>query len=398
MMKSKIIIGLFCFYSVLSINAAAFVSLNQPITITPSPVALNQTFSVGFSLKETQGASLTFSNISVRILKSDGTDLFELKNYSNITIPAYSTWTPSPSPTGSIYNNPAGTYKVVVKGKVGTGAYFDFTTTGSGTNNTPFTVTQPTGSISVSLSPTNAVSAGAQWNIDGSTWRNSGTLSGITTGTHTLNFKSITGWTTPTSKSVTINQNQTTSETGAYVLSVGYGALSQGITIPSQVALNQTFSVGFSLKETLGASITYSTISVKILKSDGTDLFELANYSNITIPANSTWTPPSSPTGSIYNNPAGTYKVVIRGKVGTGAYFDFTTTGLGTNNVPFTVFQPTGYGAISQGITIPSQVALNQNFTVGFSLKETLGASITYSSISVKILKSDGTDLFELIN
>ena len=84
------------------------------------------------------------------------------------------------------------------------------------------TITQKTGSLKVSLSPSAAVSAGAQWRVDGGSWRNSGyTQSGLSVGSHAVEFKAAAGWTKPGNKTVTINTNQTTSASGAYTQQTG---------------------------------------------------------------------------------------------------------------------------------------------------------------------------------
>ncbi|MGA2093067.1 MAG: hypothetical protein ABSH16_06635 [Sedimentisphaerales bacterium] len=68
------------------------------------------------------------------------------------------------------------------------------------------------GNIQITLVPSEAVSDGAQWNVDGGEWQDSGTLvTNLTAGSHTVNYKSITGWFTPASESVTINRGATTS-------------------------------------------------------------------------------------------------------------------------------------------------------------------------------------------
>ena len=87
------------------------------------------------------------------------------------------------------------------------------------TTNTSATYTQQTGSLKVTLFPSDAVSAGAQWNLDGNSWQNSGvTLNNISLGSHTVNFKDISGWNTPSNKTVTIYNNQTSNETGNYII------------------------------------------------------------------------------------------------------------------------------------------------------------------------------------
>jgi hypothetical protein len=78
----------------------------------------------------------------------------------------------------------------------------------------------PAGSLQVSISPPGAINAGAQWEVDGGEFQNSGTtLSDLSAGNHTVSFNSVTGYTTPADQVVTINANQTTMAAGIYVVS-----------------------------------------------------------------------------------------------------------------------------------------------------------------------------------
>jgi hypothetical protein len=73
------------------------------------------------------------------------------------------------------------------------------------------------GSLKVTIYPPEAVSAGARWRVDGGDWNSSGyTQNGLLVGNHLLEFNTITGWITPTSQTVTINNNQTTDTSGEY--------------------------------------------------------------------------------------------------------------------------------------------------------------------------------------
>ncbi|MGA2866771.1 MAG: GH25 family lysozyme [Verrucomicrobiota bacterium] len=79
------------------------------------------------------------------------------------------------------------------------------------------TVTQ-TGSLQVTITPSGAVSAGAQWQVDSGPWQSSGaTVSGLSVGSHTMAFSTVSGWTTPGNQTVGINANQTTTTTGTYL-------------------------------------------------------------------------------------------------------------------------------------------------------------------------------------
>lgn len=74
------------------------------------------------------------------------------------------------------------------------------------------------GSLKVTITPSQAVSAGAQWRVDGGSWRNSGaTVKGLSNTTHTVEFRSVSGWITPTASSVVVTNGNTTALSVAYV-------------------------------------------------------------------------------------------------------------------------------------------------------------------------------------
>jgi hypothetical protein len=80
-------------------------------------------------------------------------------------------------------------------------------------------VAVPTGSLSVTLSPAGALTAGAQWQVDGGAWQSSGaTLSSLTTGSHTVAFKAASAYTTPANQTVTVVANQTITANGTYAV------------------------------------------------------------------------------------------------------------------------------------------------------------------------------------
>jgi formylglycine-generating enzyme required for sulfatase activity len=74
------------------------------------------------------------------------------------------------------------------------------------------------GALQVSISPPGAVSAGAQWQVDGGAWQNSGTVvSNLSVGLHTVVFSTISGWITPGNQMISIMGNSTATASGAYV-------------------------------------------------------------------------------------------------------------------------------------------------------------------------------------
>ncbi|MBE0536285.1 MAG: lamin tail domain-containing protein [Phycisphaerae bacterium] len=73
-----------------------------------------------------------------------------------------------------------------------------------------------TGSITVTLSPSEAVAQGAQWRIDGA-WRDSGARHGdLLPGPHVIRFKAIDDWLAPVDKPIEIGRGQSIIITGAY--------------------------------------------------------------------------------------------------------------------------------------------------------------------------------------
>lgn len=78
------------------------------------------------------------------------------------------------------------------------------------------------GSVSVTILPHAAILAGAQWRVDGGAWQNSAAVySGLTPGTHTVDFKSIIGWLKPDNQEITVTTNYTTTSTATYTLLTG---------------------------------------------------------------------------------------------------------------------------------------------------------------------------------
>ena len=91
-------------------------------------------------------------------------------------------------------------------------------------------------SVKVTILPAGAVSAGAQWQVDGGTWQNSNaTVSGLSAGSHTVSFNSVNGWTSPGNQIITLNTNQTTIATGTYTAAPFTGSL-QVTILPAEAA------------------------------------------------------------------------------------------------------------------------------------------------------------------
>ncbi len=89
-----------------------------------------------------------------------------------------------------------------------------------------------TGSLMVTILPTGAVTAGAQWRVGPSgVYQNSGaTVTGLAAGSVTVQFKVVAGWVTPADQPLTIVAGQTATATGTYT---------QGVTVPNVVGQTQ---------------------------------------------------------------------------------------------------------------------------------------------------------------
>jgi hypothetical protein len=74
-----------------------------------------------------------------------------------------------------------------------------------------------TGTVQGFLTPEDAVSAGAKWRVGWGDWQNSGAfVTDVTVGSHTVEFKELTGWTTPPNVPVNVVESQTISISGDY--------------------------------------------------------------------------------------------------------------------------------------------------------------------------------------
>jgi formylglycine-generating enzyme required for sulfatase activity len=170
------------------------------------------------------------------------------------------------------------------------------TTTASGT----YVYVPPTGSLRVTILPSGAVSAGAQWRVDSGSWRSTGyTLSGLTTGNHTVEFSTVSGWTKPANQTVSISTNQTTTTSGTYVFIPQTGSLRVTILPSGAVSAGAQWRVDSGSWRSTG--YTLSGLSI------GNHTVEFSTISG--------WNRPSNQTVSINanqtTNASGTYTEIF---------------------------------------------------------------------------------------
>ncbi len=115
----------------------------------------------------------------------------------------------------------------------------------------------PTGSLTVTILPSGAVSTGAQWQVDSGPLQDSGaTVSGLAVGSHTVAFKTISGWTTPVSHTVTVAANQTTLDSGTYVAILQTGSLTVTILPAGAVSAGAQWQVDSGPFQDSGATVS----------------------------------------------------------------------------------------------------------------------------------------------
>ncbi len=113
------------------------------------------------------------------------------------------------------------------------------------------------GSLKVTIQPSSVVAAGAQWRVDGGTWRNSGTtVSNLALGTHTVSYKIVGGWTIPAPQTIKVNLWQTTAVTGTYTLYVSTGSLTVSLQPVAAVAAGAQWQVDGGAMQNSGATVT----------------------------------------------------------------------------------------------------------------------------------------------
>lgn len=108
-----------------------------------------------------------------------------------------------------------------------------------------FSLPTATGTLQVAIEPAGAVTAGAQWQVDGGSWQQSGaSIADLSVGTHTVTYMPITGFTAPASQTVTVAQGATQTAKGAYAPETDGSVNLLSTGIPASVGVN-AFNNGF---------------------------------------------------------------------------------------------------------------------------------------------------------
>ena len=98
----------------------------------------------------------------------------------------------------------------------------------------------PPPSLRIDLLPPGAISIGAQWAVDGGAFNGSGMSLDLSAGMHTVIYRSIPGWTSPTNDSVVLSNGVATTITRTYLQD---GSLTVSLEPSSVVATGAQFRV-----------------------------------------------------------------------------------------------------------------------------------------------------------
>ena len=216
----------------------------------------------------------------------------------------------------------------------------------------------PLGSLQVAIAPADAVSAGAEWQVDGGSWQTSGAaVAGLTVGSHTVSFNNIHNWITPAIQNAVINYNQTTTNIGTYS---PLGALQANLGPPAAVNAGAQWRVDGGAWQASGAAVANLTL--------GSHTLSFSTVANWATPTNQAVAVNSNQTttvtvnygqlfGSLQVNisPAGAVSAGARWRVDGGAWQNSGTSvsglTLGSHTVSFSIVS--GWGVpVNQIVTV----------------------------------------------
>jgi alpha-tubulin suppressor-like RCC1 family protein len=258
------------------------------------------------------------------------------------------------------------------------------TTTGAGTlvatesQSSPVvtgaTATSPYGSLLVNISPAGAISAGAQWQVDGGALHSSGAVvPNLSLGSHTVSFTTVSGWTTPSSQIMTVNLGITNSTTGYYTANVG--SLLVNISPAGAISAGAKWQVDGGALQSSGAVVPNLSVGSHTVSFTTVSGWLTPNNQTISVALGVT----NSTTG-YYTTNTGSLQVMINpaGAVSAGAKWQVDGGALQSSGAVVTNL-PVGSHTVScnsvTGWLMPS------NQTVPIALGSNTTASATYTGI-----------------
>jgi hypothetical protein len=166
-----------------------------------------------------------------------------------------------------------------------------------------------TGSLQVTLSPAQVVTAGAQWRVDGGSWQSSGaTVSSLPEGSHDVEYSVAANWSAPGTQTVQVARQQTTTATGQYSTSPQTIAISEFMATNSYIPFVNSMNIYTRYSWKTAENVNPDWIE---LHNTGTEALNLAGWYLTDDPDNKTkWRFPSTMGSQLILNP-GQYIIVF---------------------------------------------------------------------------------------
>ena len=169
-----------------------------------------------------------------------------------------------------------------------------------------YTSAPATGSLQVTLGPSDAVSAGALWSVDGGATQSSGApVSGLSVGSHTVTFTSTVGYITPASQTVSVSANQTASASATYVAAAG--SLRVTLSPAGAVTAGAQWSVDNGALQNSAATVSGLGVGSHTVVFSSVSGYTTPANQTVTVSANST----ATATGAYGAAPTGSLQVML---------------------------------------------------------------------------------------
>ena len=228
------------------------------------------------------------------------------------------------------------------------------------------TYVEQTGSVQVTLAPAAAITAGAQWNVDGGAWQNSGaTVSGLTLGNHTINYNAIPNWNSPATALPTVTYNTTVVVTGTYAQQTRLVFVVQpGVSYAAGQAIS---GVQVAIQDANGNVVTTSNAVVALA---------LTNANGATL--NGTLSQPAS-------SGVATFTGLSVNKVGTGYGLQATSSGLTAAASNSFAITPGAAASLAFTTQPPASSQAGQAFAPAVTVLDAYNNPVTSSTATVAL-------------
>lgn len=176
------------------------------------------------------------------------------------------------------------------------------------------------GAVQVTITPNQANTAGARWRLDGGPWTENGvTRTEISTGTHTIDFMTVTGWGSPSSQTVAVQRATTATRTADYTPPVGFPIITAVSPRTGPIAGGTTVTIDGANFQT-GASVSFGGIaaaSVTVVSSTRITAVTpaRASYGTVAFALTSDGQTVTQANGFSYLNPLGS-NIELVGQIG----------------------------------------------------------------------------------